>query len=265
MGTGTFVKERTSYSSHSPAGFLRGFDMPLLVSVVALVVFGLLMLYSASWDFSLGAYDDPMYMFTRQLTWLGLGVVVAIGLAFFDYHNWRKLVVPAMAFTVLLLMGVLLMNEIRFGAKRSFIADSVQPSELAKLISILYLAVWLYAKRTQLHDISFGLIPLGVILGVVGGLIYQQPDLSAAARCGLPSVSVHGTPGSICGPMRSDEMFNAWTTAPEVSPPATTSLRTPWPTSAWATRASVDSTRWPACSTPNSACADLTEAASLVA
>jgi len=39
----------------------------------------------------------------------------------------------------------------------------------------------LYAKRQHLHDLSFGLIPLGVILGIVGGLIYQQPDLSAAA------------------------------------------------------------------------------------
>ena len=58
---------------------------------------------------------------------------------------------------------------------------SVQPSELAKLVSILYLSVWLYAKQEHLHDISLGLIPLGVILGVVGGLIYQQPDLSAAA------------------------------------------------------------------------------------
>jgi cell division protein FtsW len=57
----------------------------------------------------------------------------------------------------------------------------VQPSELAKLVSILYLSVWLYAKREYLHDLSLGLIPLGMILGVVGGLIYQQPDLSAAA------------------------------------------------------------------------------------
>jgi cell division protein FtsW len=51
---------------------------------------------------------------------------------------------------------------------------------VAKLVSILYLSVWLYSKREHLHDISLGLIPLGVILGVVGGLIYQQPDLSAA-------------------------------------------------------------------------------------
>src|SRR5258706_10386376 len=57
---------------------------------------------------------------------------------------------------------------------------SYQPSELAKLIAVIYLSVWLYAKRQSLHDISFGLIPLGVILGIIGGLIYLQPDLSAA-------------------------------------------------------------------------------------
>jgi len=155
--------------------------MPLLIAVVALAVFGLAMLYSSSWDFSLGAYGDAMYMFNRQLTWLGLGLVIALILAFFDYHHWRKLVVPAMGLTVILLVTVLFMNGIRFGAKRAILGGSVQPSELAKLVSILYLSVWLYAKQEYLHDISLGLIPLGVILGVVGGLIYQQPGLSAAA------------------------------------------------------------------------------------
>jgi cell division protein FtsW len=176
MGIGTFVKQRQDSSS-----FLLGFDMPLLISMVALIVFGMLMLFSASWDFSLGAYDDAMYMFNRQLTWLGAGLVIAIFLAFFDYHYWRNLVVPAMAVTILLLIIILLTNGIRFGAKRAFFDGSAQPSELAKLISILYLAVWLYAKRQFLQDMSLGLVPLGVILGVVGGLIYQQPDLSAAA------------------------------------------------------------------------------------
>ncbi|MCQ3937896.1 MAG: stage V sporulation protein E [Chloroflexi bacterium] len=179
MGVGTFVKE--TLPQRAPR-FSRGFDMPLLVAVVALIVFGLVMLYSASWDFSRAAYDgDAMFMFNRQLMWLGLGSAAAVFLAFFDYHRWRKLVVPAMAFTVLMLIVVLFMSEIRFNAKRAILAGSVQPSELAKLVSILYLAVWLYAKREFLKDISLGLIPLGVILGVVGGLIYQQPDLSAAA------------------------------------------------------------------------------------
>jgi cell division protein FtsW len=180
MGTGTFLSERPL--PQSAARFVRGFDMPLLVVVVALVVFGLAMLYSASWDFSYAAFDgNKMYMFNRQLMWLGLGIAVATVLAFFDYHHWRKLVVPAMVLTVGMLVVLLVMSEIRFNARRAFIDGSVQPSELAKLVSILYLAVWLYAKRDVLQDLSLGLIPLGVILGVVGGLIYQQPDLSAAA------------------------------------------------------------------------------------
>jgi len=149
--------------------------------VAVLILFGLVMLYSASWDFSLGVYGDPMFMFLRQLQWLALGLLIASGLAFFDYHHWRRLAVPALACTIVLLLTVLFVNEIRFGASRSIFNGSAQPSELAKLVSILYLSVWLYAKRQQLHDISLGLIPLGVILGVIGGLIYQQPDLSAAA------------------------------------------------------------------------------------
>jgi cell division protein FtsW len=177
MGTGAFVNNKPI----NIRSFLRGFDVPLAVIVFALTSFGLLMLYSSSWDFSFSAYGDAMFMFKRQLNWLGLGLVIALVLAFIDYHAWRKYVVAAMAATILLLIVVLLMSEIRFNAKRAIFGGSVQPSELAKLVSIMYLSVWLYAKRQQLHDISLGLIPLGVILGVVGGLIYQQPDLSAAA------------------------------------------------------------------------------------
>jgi cell division protein FtsW len=178
MGLETVVKETPTQTASRA---MRGFDMPLLVIVTALVVFGLAMLYSASWDFSRAAFDDPMYMFSRQLTWLGLGLAAALALAFIDYHRWRQLIVPAMAFTVLMLIVVLVMSEVRFNANRALLKGSVQPSELAKLVSILYLAVWLYAKRDMLKDVTFGLIPLGVILGFVGGLIYLQPDLSAAA------------------------------------------------------------------------------------
>jgi cell division protein FtsW len=83
--------------------------------------------------------------------------------------------------TIVLLILVLVVNEIRLGASRTLCHGSCQPSELAKLVAVIYLSVWLYAKRQFLHDVSFGLIPLGVILGIIGGLIYSQPDLSAAA------------------------------------------------------------------------------------
>ena len=121
-----------------------------------------------------------MYMFVRQLQWLAIGIAVAAALTFFDYHHWRRLAVPAMLLTIGLLILVLFINEIRLGAKRSLYQGSYQPSELAKLVTLVYLSVWLYAKREVLHHVSLGLVPLGVILGVVGGLVYQQPDLSAA-------------------------------------------------------------------------------------
>jgi cell division protein FtsW len=183
MGTGTFVKDRRQAlprKREKAAAQSHGIDIPLLLTVIALLVFGMVMLYSASWDFSLGAYGDPMKMFTRQALWMGIGILGAAILASFDYHRWRKMALPAMALTILLLVSVLLLSEIRFNAKRAFFAGSVQPSELAKLVSIIYLAIWMFSKRQNLQDIQLGLIPLGMILGIVGGLIYLQPDLSAA-------------------------------------------------------------------------------------
>ncbi len=183
MGTGTFVNPAYSAKQAAARAYARGFDMPLLVVMVALIVFGLVMLFSASWDFSLSAFGSPMYMFNRQLLWLGLGLTGAAALAHFDYHRWHKLVVPAMAIIIILLIVVLAFSELRHGAKRSAClgTGSCQPSEFAKLVSIIYLAIWLYSKRQVLHDLQLGLFPLGMILGIVGSLIYQQPDLSAAA------------------------------------------------------------------------------------
>ena len=178
MGTRTFVNKGMGFS---PAKRMaRGMDIPLILVVVALVVFGLIMLYSASFDFSFNEFGSPTYMFARQVRWLGLGILLALGLSLFDYHHWRQTIVFAMLGTIGLLVTVLFVNEIRLGASRSLYEGSYQPSEVAKLISIIYIAVWLYAKRDFLHDISLGLIPLGVILGIIGGLIYLQPDLSAA-------------------------------------------------------------------------------------
>jgi cell division protein FtsW len=154
--------------------------MPLALTVIALVVFGLIMLYSASFDFSFVAYGSSTYMFVRQVKWLALGLVAAFGLSLFDYHNWRRVAVLSMVGTIGLLVVVLIINEIRLGASRTLLNGSYQPSEIAKLVAVIYLSVWLYAKRQFIHDISIGLFPLGIILGIIGGLIYLQPDLSAA-------------------------------------------------------------------------------------
>lgn len=156
-----------------------GVDVPLLLVLITLLIFGVLMVYSASWDFSLKLFDSHTYIFQRQLLWVVIGVGVMVGAMFFDYHHWRRLAVPAMLVTILSLVAVLLLSEVRHGASRTLYEGSYQPSELAKIVIVIYLSVWLYAKREHLHDVSFGLIPLAGILGLVGGLIFLQPDVSA--------------------------------------------------------------------------------------
>lgn len=154
---------------------------PLLVVVVgAMALFGLLMLYSASFDFLVSLGHPPTEALLRQVLWYGLGLLVAVVLALVDYHRWQKWVLPLMAVTLLLLLAVIFFGDTRYGANRGLLNGSVQPSELAKLAVILYLSVWMYAKRDRLDTLDFGLLPLGVILGISGGLILLQPDLSAA-------------------------------------------------------------------------------------
>jgi cell division protein FtsW len=178
MGTRAFVNDRAAFAPTKKLA--RGVDIPMALTAIALLVFGLIMLYSASFDFSYKEFGSSTYMFARQVRWMLLGVTAAMALSLFDYHHWRRFVVVAMLGTIGLLAAVLFVNEMRLGAARSLYEGSYQPSEIAKLVAVIYLSVWLYAKRDFLHDISLGLIPLGVILGIIGGLIYLQPDLSAA-------------------------------------------------------------------------------------
>ncbi len=154
-------------------------DVPLLLVVVLLLVFGILMVYSASYIQSLRHYNDAYQVVERQFVFMLLGIAVAGVLAFINYHFWQRLVVPMMIVTIIALIAVLIVGQVSQGAQRTLIGNSVQPSELAKLVIILYLSVWLFSKREQIQSVSFGLLPLAVILGALGGLIYVQPDLSA--------------------------------------------------------------------------------------
>jgi len=180
MASATDVNQPTYPPRAAPARLIQlGVDVPLALAIVALLVFGLLMVFSASWDFSLIVFEAPTYIFNRQLMWLGVGAVALVFLSLFNYHIWEKLAVPMMAVTLLALIAVLVFGEVRYNAQRSFFNGSVQPSELAKVVMVIYLAVWLYAKRDLLGNIFFGLVPLAVIIGLAGGLIMLEPDLSA--------------------------------------------------------------------------------------
>lgn len=188
MGTGTpldlggrMARTTTSNTTTLKRSVRLGIDVPLLLVVITLLIFGLLMVYSASWDYSMVVLNrEPTYMFFRQVLWLGVGIAVAFLCAWINYRRWQKLALVVMGVTVLGLLGVLVSNQVINNAARTIFGGSGQPSEAAKLVIVIYLSVWLYAKRDQLSDVSFGLLPLGAILGLLGGLILLQPDLSAA-------------------------------------------------------------------------------------
>lgn len=159
------------------SSFDLAIDIPFLSIVASLLVFGLLMLYSASWDVSWKAFKDVNTFFTRQLIWLAIGLGSAVFLYFMDYHRWarNRLAVAAIVLTVVLLLLVLIIGD-----RALLDGKSVQPSELAKIVIVIYLAVWLEAKGDIIKEINFGIVPLALILGIVGGLIAIQTDLSAA-------------------------------------------------------------------------------------
>src|SRR5690349_3127591 len=156
------------------------FDGMLLVIVGGLVGVGLMMVYSTTFDWSYRSFGDPAYMFFRQVQWLLLGLVVMGVTALMPYRWWKNLAVPLMLMTVIALVLVLVFCSTNFNAQRSFFIGSVQPSELAKFVTILYLAVWLDSKSDRLHQLGYGIGPFGVIVGVIAALILAQPDLSAA-------------------------------------------------------------------------------------
>ena len=162
MGARTFVNRRLSFSS--ARNLARGVDMPLVLTVIALLVFGLIMLYSASFDFSFNEYGSSSYMFIRQLRWLGLGMVIAFIVSLFDYHHWRRLVV----FTMLGTIGFI-------GSLVSFIGLVVaRPAELhpgassaASGLSRWRCKLFAAMSRNAQPATAFFQLPLTTIIGMV--------------------------------------------------------------------------------------------------
>jgi cell division protein FtsW len=147
---------------------------------VALTLFGVLMVYSAGPLFAASIKQAPEFLLYRQMMWAGVGLAVMVFAAFFSYRFYPRLIVPIMVVTLASLLVVMIFGESTLGSVRSLFGASGRPSEMAKLATIIYVSVWLNAKKDVLDKVNFGLIPLMVILGFMGGLILLQPDLSAA-------------------------------------------------------------------------------------
>ncbi|OQY18032.1 MAG: hypothetical protein B6I34_11335 [Anaerolineaceae bacterium 4572_32.1] len=155
-------------------------DYPLIVIVVALLLIGLMMVFSASFNLATEIHDDPAYFFIRQVVWLALGGIVLMLLARVEYSQWRRHSITLMGLALLMLVIVFFLGAIRFGAQRSLWKGSIQPSEFSKLIIIIYVADWVSSKGERIKQVTYGLIPFAILIGAVAALIVSQPDISTA-------------------------------------------------------------------------------------
>lgn len=172
-----------------------GYDPWMVVLVIIMIAFGLVMVYSASWDVSWRLFGDSSALFRRQLMNLLVGCVVLLLAAKIPLRWVRSFALPIILITILSLLTVLLLGA-SVGPKRSFLGGSIQPSEMAKLAMIIYLAVWMESKEERLADWGYGLIPLVIMIGLIGGLILLQPDLSAAITIGMVALVLFYLAGS---------------------------------------------------------------------
>lgn len=155
-------------------------DYVLVVIVAALCILGLMMVYSSTFDMAYLEYGNPNYFLYRQMIWMGLGVVVMIVLARIDYRLWQRWAILIMAVTLLMLGLVAVAGNEKFGATRWLWNGSIQPSELAKVSVVIYIAAWISSKGDKIRHVTYGLLPFAILIGLVAGLILLQRDLSTA-------------------------------------------------------------------------------------
>ncbi|HIP96522.1 MAG TPA: putative lipid II flippase FtsW [Anaerolineae bacterium] len=165
---------------------IRRIDYFLIITVAALLIVGLMMVYSSTFDLAYKGFGDPAYFFRRQILWMVLGLGAMIVLARIEYQFWQRVAILLMAGALLLLGIVLVFGNTRFGGQRWLLpGGSVQPSELCKLAVVIYVAAWLSSKGDRIRQITYGLIPFSILIGLVTGLIMFQPDLSTAVLIAL--------------------------------------------------------------------------------
>ena len=155
----------------------------LFIGVSSFVLFGLLMVYSSS--IAVGAQQGiPSYNFARQSIYAGFGFLLMIPLMFVDYHKWlkpRNIALLTILITICLLLVFVFSpikgaeRHIRFGSLEAF-----QPSEMAKLIIIFYLAFYLQKHQSEIRQPGFSPRTCLIFVGSFVVLIGIEPDLGQA-------------------------------------------------------------------------------------
>ena len=163
-----------------------GFDQPLIWVTVALLAWGLVMVYSASIAMPENprfARYTPTYFLVRHAAWVVIAFVVAL-LAFqVPVATWEKAAPWLFVLSLVLLVLVLIphVGKVVYGARRwiSIGPFSFQPSEFAKLTVLLYAANYMVRKMEVKERFFRAVLPMGAAVGVVGILLLAEPDMGA--------------------------------------------------------------------------------------
>jgi cell division protein FtsW len=158
-------------------------DKILFGSIVVLVLFGALMVFSASAVMAQERYGSSYYFLIRQVAWavLGLGLMVAVMNV--DYKKLANplVVFPALGLQLVLLVAVLFRAPTH-NAHRWFGLGSVgfQPSEFSKVVLVVFLAYFLDLRRGAVNDPKYTLAPVALVTGLTVLLIVREPDFGTA-------------------------------------------------------------------------------------
>lgn len=177
-------------------------DYTFLILLGILVFLGLVMLFSVSGPIAFQKFNDSYWYLKHQLLFGILpGTVLFFVASRIDYRLWRRLSVPLLGLSVILLFLVFIPGiGADWGTSRSWIRIgdfSLQPSEIVKLTFLFYLAAWLESRGEDgVRDVAGGLVPFLISLGVVAILIILQPDIGSFMVIAAVAVLVYFLAGA---------------------------------------------------------------------
>lgn len=167
------------------------YDITLLFSVLFLVGIGIVMVYSASSALALKKFGSDYYFLKRQALFSLLGLVGLVICGHFPMNLYKSLTYPLLGLS-LILLGLVLVDNFGLtagGAQRwmSIKGFSFQPSEIARLAMVTYLAYSMSKKQEVIKDFSIGFLPHVIVLFIFTALIFAQPDFGSVVILGAIS------------------------------------------------------------------------------
>ena len=157
--------------------------------VLALTALGLVVLSSASEANGMRLHSDAYFFFKRQLVYCAVGVLIAVGAAVFDYRRWCDCEpLTWIAFIVVMAMLVAVFKFDPVNGSRRWIKlgpVNIQPSELAKLMTVLLLSVWLYKAGWKVELFLRGAVLPGCLVGLIAAPVLFEPDFGSVMVIGL--------------------------------------------------------------------------------